>query len=113
MSARDLKKKKLSKLASEIPGVVMKGFLTPEDLVRAYKTAEFVVFAPYQEDYGLVTVEAFASRTPVLTCLDAGGPLELVSHKQSGLLSEPNVEGLADGFTVPNEPYSDSATGVW
>ena len=89
---------KLSKLASEIPGVVMKGFLTPEDLVRAYKTAEFVVFAPYQEDYGLVTVEAFAAKTPVLTCVDAGGPLELVSHKQSGFLSEPNVEGLADGF---------------
>ena len=28
----------------------------------------------------------------------SGGPLELVSHKQSGFLSEPNVEGLADGF---------------
>ena len=66
--------------------------------MRAYKTAEFVVFAPYQEDYGLVTVEAFAAKTPVLTCVDAGGPLELVSHKQSGFLSEPNVEGLADGF---------------
>ena len=91
-------KEKLSKLASQIPGVVMKGFLNSDDLVKAYRAAEFVIFAPYQEDYGLVTVEAFAARTPVLTCLDAGGPLELVAHKQSGFLSEPNVEGLADGF---------------
>ena len=49
----------------------MKGFLNAEDLVKAYKAAEFVVFAPYQEDYGLVTVEAFASRR-CINSLDAG-----------------------------------------
>ncbi|TML13230.1 MAG: glycosyltransferase family 4 protein, partial [Actinobacteria bacterium] len=37
-----------------------------------------VCFPPFAEDYGLVTVEAFASRKGVITCSDSGGPTELV-----------------------------------
>ena len=37
-----------------------------------------VVFPPFNEDYGFVTVEAFMCGKPVITCRDSGGPAELV-----------------------------------
>ena len=88
----------LQALATQTPGVEMKGFLSQHELTQAYNRAQFVVFAPQQEDYGLITVEAFKAGAPVLTCLDAGGPTELVVHGQSGYLAEPSAEGLAKGF---------------
>jgi glycosyltransferase involved in cell wall biosynthesis len=54
-----------------------------------------VVFPPLDEDYGFVTVEAFASRTAVITCRDSGGPAELVEDGVSGRVSDPTPRGLA------------------
>ena len=50
---------------------------------------------PYDEDYGFVTVEAFASRKPVITCTDSGGPAELVSDNVNGKVCPPRPESLA------------------
>ncbi len=33
-----------------------------------------VVFPPYDEDYGYVTLEGFLASKPVITCTDSGGP---------------------------------------
>lgn len=54
-----------------------------------------VCFPARAEDYGLVTVEAFAARKPVITCLDSGGPAELVTSEVTGLVSAPTPEALA------------------
>ena len=54
-----------------------------------------VCFPPYDEDYGFVTVEAFASRKPVVTCTDSGGPAELVVDGVTGKLCAPRPEALA------------------
>jgi glycosyltransferase involved in cell wall biosynthesis len=54
-----------------------------------------VIFPPWQEDYGFVTVEAFASRRPVITCTDSGGPAELVEDGISGFVCEPTPEAIA------------------
>jgi glycosyltransferase involved in cell wall biosynthesis len=54
-----------------------------------------VCFPPHDEDYGFVTVEAFASRKPVVTCTDSGGAAELVLHNVNGLVSAPRPEELA------------------
>jgi glycosyltransferase involved in cell wall biosynthesis len=54
-----------------------------------------VCFPPVQEDYGFVTVEAFASRKAVVTCYDSGGPAELVEDGVSGFICEPTPESLA------------------
>ena len=43
-----------------------------------------VVFPPFNEDYGFVTVEAFMCGKPVITCSDSGGPAELVRDGESG-----------------------------
>jgi len=68
----------------------------PEDhLIALLATCRAVVFPPFQEDYGFVTVEAFASRKAVITCRDSGGAAELVQDGVSGLVSEPTPQALA------------------
>jgi glycosyltransferase involved in cell wall biosynthesis len=54
-----------------------------------------VCFPTYDEDYGVVTVEAFASRKAVLTCTDSGGPAELVTDDVTGKVCAPRPETLA------------------
>ena len=53
-----------------------------------------VVFPPLQEDYGFVTVEAFASRRAVITCRDSGGPAELVEDGVNGFVCDPAPESI-------------------
>jgi len=67
------------------------GWVDDETLLDYYARCRGVFFAPFMEDYGFVTLEAFRSKKPVLTCMDAGGPAELVSVGRSGyvLLPEP------------------------
>jgi glycosyltransferase involved in cell wall biosynthesis len=54
-----------------------------------------VCFPAQDEDYGFVTVEAFASAKPVVTCTDSGGPLEFVHDGVEGLVAAPTPERLA------------------
>ena len=54
-----------------------------------------MAFVPWKEDYGFVTVEAFACAKPVVTVSDSGGPAELVEHGVSGYVAEPTPEALA------------------
>jgi glycosyltransferase involved in cell wall biosynthesis len=67
------------------------GRIDDDALVSYYARCLGVFFAPYMEDYGFVTMEAFRSRKPVITCMDSGGPAEIVSVGRSGyvLLPEP------------------------
>ncbi len=54
-----------------------------------------VCFPPYDEDYGFVTAEAFASGKAVVTCTDSGGPAELVLNDVNGKVCAPRPEALA------------------
>lgn len=71
------------------------GRLDESELVRQYAQCRAVVFAPFNEDYGFVTMEAFSSGKAVITCTDSGGPAELVRDGASGLVAEPTPEALA------------------
>jgi glycosyltransferase involved in cell wall biosynthesis len=75
--------------------VELLGFVSAEDLVGLYAGCRGALYAPLNEDYGYVTVEAFLSRKPVVTTRDAGGPLEFVTHGETGLVAEPTPEALA------------------
>jgi glycosyltransferase involved in cell wall biosynthesis len=84
----------LKALSSELgvsDRVELVGRVSDEKLIEYYARCRGVFFAPYMEDFGFVTLEAFRSKKPVLTCLDSGGPAELVSAGRSGyvLLPEP------------------------
>jgi glycosyltransferase involved in cell wall biosynthesis len=74
--------------------VTFAGGVDAEHLVRLYAGALGVVFPPFDEDYGYVTLEAFLARKPVVTTGDAGGPLEFVEDGVNGLVAEPTAESL-------------------
>jgi len=63
-------------------------------LVDLYARALAVVYPPFDEDYGYVTLEGFLARKPVITTTDAGGPLEFVDHEVTGLVVEPTADAL-------------------
>jgi glycosyltransferase involved in cell wall biosynthesis len=72
------------------------GFVEEEEVYRLYANAFSVFFAPKDEDYGFVTLEAFLSRKPVVTCRDSGGVLEFVRDGESGwVCSTPEELGEA------------------
>jgi len=75
--------------------VTWAGRVDDKTLVDLYGRCLGVVYPPYDEDYGLVTVEAFLARKPVLTTSDTGGVLEFVEDGATGYVSPPTVEGLA------------------
>ncbi|MGH9374180.1 MAG: glycosyltransferase family 4 protein [Vicinamibacterales bacterium] len=75
--------------------VTLPGALTEAELLHYLAHCRAVCFPPLNEDYGFVTVEAFASRKPVVTCLDSGGPAELVQDGVHGFVCEPTPPALA------------------
>ena len=75
--------------------VTFLGRIDEEELLRRLATCRAVVFPPLQEDYGFVTVEAFASRKAVVTCRDSGGPAEVVEDEVTGLIVDPAPQALA------------------
>ena len=88
----------LERLASELGvanRVTFPGRLTEDQLIDRLARCRAVVFPPLQEDYGFVTVEAFASRRAVITCRDSGGPAELVEDGVSGFVCDPAPEAIA------------------
>jgi glycosyltransferase involved in cell wall biosynthesis len=78
--------------------VTLTGRLGEAELLEHLARCRAVCFPPLQEDYGFVTVEAFASRKPVVTCHDSGGPAELVSHGVNGFVCDPAPASLATGL---------------
>ncbi len=70
------------------------GAVAADQLVELYAGARAVVFPPFDEDYGYVTLEAFLAGKPVITTTDAGGPLEFVEHGVTGLVVAPTPEAL-------------------
>jgi glycosyltransferase involved in cell wall biosynthesis len=71
------------------------GRLPDDGIIEHFARCRAVCFPPWQEDYGFVTVEAFASRKAVVTCTDSGGPAELVQHGHNGFVCEPSPVALA------------------
>jgi glycosyltransferase involved in cell wall biosynthesis len=75
--------------------VTFLGRITDAQLIDHLARCRAVCFPPYEEDYGFVTAEAFASRKAVITCRDSGGPAELVQDGVNGLVCEPTASSLA------------------
>lgn len=71
------------------------GFVNDSEIIRQYAGALFVPFIPYDEDYGLITVEAMQSSKAVLTTFDSGGVNELVRDGHNGRTVAPVAEEIA------------------
>ncbi|WP_172124352.1 MULTISPECIES: glycosyltransferase [unclassified Devosia] len=86
---------RLKALAAADPRIKFLGFVADEQIPDLYANALAVPFVPYDEDYGLVTIEAMRSSKPVLTFADSGGPTEFVVDGENGYVVPPSPAALA------------------
>jgi glycosyltransferase involved in cell wall biosynthesis len=80
--------------------VAFRGAASFDEVLALYRDCLAVYFAPYDEDYGFVTVEAFLCRKPVVTAPDAGGPLEFVEDQVTGLVTGLDPEPLGAALSA-------------
>jgi glycosyltransferase involved in cell wall biosynthesis len=93
--------------------VTLLGRVDDDQLIELYAGCLAVLFAPYQEDYGYVTLEAFLSRKPVITARDSGGTLEFVTDDVNGCVCDPTAESLAAAVDrLASDPSRAEALGT-
>lgn len=83
--------------------------VSDDELINLYSKALAVVYLPLDEDYGIVTLEAFYSEKPVLTATDSGGPLEFVEDKVNGFVVNPEPKKIAEKL---DEFYNNRAKTI-
>lgn len=89
-------RERLQALARGLNGQVeFTGRVDAERLADLYARCLAVYYAPVDEDFGMVPYEAFLSAKPVLTTTDAGGPLEVVRDRETGVVVAPDPAQLA------------------
>ena len=74
------------------------GHITEAEKLAFYAHALGVFFAPFDEDYGYITLEAMLSSKPVITCTDSGGPLAFVADGETGFVLPPEPQAIADAI---------------
>nr|WP_245610803.1 glycosyltransferase [Xenophilus azovorans] len=74
------------------------GRIDDEELIELYAGALAVPFTPLREDFGYITIEAFASGKPVITCTDSGEPARIVRNRENGFLCLPNPQAIKEAM---------------
>ena len=88
-------RERLERLAAGLNGQVeFTGRVDDDRLADLYARCSAVYYAPRDEDFGMVPYEAFLSEKPVVTTVDAGGPLEVVHDHETGLVVAPDADEL-------------------
>jgi glycosyltransferase involved in cell wall biosynthesis len=105
---------RLERLASGLNGQVeFAGRVDDELLADLYARCLAVYYAPVDEDFGMVPFEAFLSGKPVVTTTDAGGPLEVVVNRETGVVVTPDPVALARACSyLAANPGEAAAWGV-
>lgn len=100
---------RLKALAGDDARIQFLGFVADDDMPALYADALAVPFVPYDEDYGLVTIEAMRSGKPVLTFADSGGPCEFVRNGETGFVTAPSAQALGERIDelVRNPKYAE------
>ena len=75
------------------------GAVDDDRLIRLYAGALGVLYAPFDEDFGYVTLESFLAHKPVITARDSGGTLEFVEDGVNGCVCEPEPGAIAGAFS--------------
>jgi glycosyltransferase involved in cell wall biosynthesis len=102
---------RLEELASKkgIDGrVTFSGRVSDAELTDLYARCLAVYYAPVDEDFGMVPFEAFLAQKPVITTADAGGPLEVVDDRRTGLVCEPRPLAVAEACVWLRDHVDDA-----
>jgi glycosyltransferase involved in cell wall biosynthesis len=76
--------------------ITFAGAVTDDALVAWYRAALCLVYVPFDEDYGLATLEGFLAEKPVVTARDSGGTMEFVRDGENGFVVDPDPVAIAD-----------------
>jgi glycosyltransferase involved in cell wall biosynthesis len=79
-------------------------FVTEEEKTDKYSRCLAVVYPPMDEDFGLITIEAFYSEKALITCKDSGGPTYFVQNGVNGFITETDPKEIAKKI---DELYND------
>lgn len=69
-----------------------------EKHVDLYARCFGVLFCPLEEDYGYVTLEGMLASKPIITVSDAGEPTQFVNDSGAGVVSDSDVQSLANAI---------------
>ncbi|MBR8827398.1 MAG: glycosyltransferase family 4 protein [Gomphosphaeria aponina SAG 52.96 = DSM 107014] len=84
------------------------GFMSDDDLNKFQTVANCAVFPSLYEPFGIVALESFAARVPVVVS-DTGGLPEVVQHTKTGIVTQANnADSLAWGIleVLKNPDYA-------
>jgi glycosyltransferase involved in cell wall biosynthesis len=84
----------LKQEAAGDPRIEFRFFPSDGELAELYRSCYAVLFTPFNEDWGIVPLEAMAFGKPVIA-VNRGGPRETVRHGVNGFLEEPTPEAFA------------------
>lgn len=85
------------------------GAVDDDTLLALYREALAVAYVPFDEDYGLVTLEAFLAAKPVVTASDSGGTLEFVADGVNGLVVAPTPAAIGDAVARLHDRRGEAA----
>jgi glycosyltransferase involved in cell wall biosynthesis len=88
----------LKKMAAGDPRIEFLGRVDDEALIDLYAGALAVPFTPEREDYGYITLEAFASGKAVVTCADSGEPTRFVRDGETGRICAPDPQSIREAL---------------
>jgi len=90
--------------------VLFTGFMADADFWKFQKVANCAVFPSLYEPFGIVALESFAAKIPLVVS-DTGGLPEVVRHKITGIVTRVNdADSLADGIieVLQNPEYAQT-----
>jgi glycosyltransferase involved in cell wall biosynthesis len=89
--------------------VEFRGRVSGEELADLYARCLAVFYAPVDEDFGMGPYESFLAEKPVITTSDAGGPLDVVHDRGTGLVVAPAAAEIANAAAWLREHPEDAA----
>ena len=94
----------LGLFAQQVGGVEFRAGPSDDDMRELYEGCTAVLFTAFNEDWGLVPLEAMAAGKPVIA-VDRGGPRETVVHGETGFLEADDPGAFAERMVeLANDP---------